>query len=118
MNRSRRWSVLAALVTLLTLPAARAGEKPAEEKWLFDRALTVSPAPAPVPALKYRLFPLVSERREGNAVPIYLRLNHEQNDAARKLWSEEPEKWNQLPPDKIPLKEANEFVQRFHRFYH
>ncbi len=116
MNRSRRWSVPVALLALLA-PYANAGDKPAEEKWISDRALTVSPAPAPVPALKYRLFPMISERKDGNAVPIYLRLNHEQSDAARKLWSEEPVKWNKLPLDQIPLKEAKEFLQRFRAFY-
>jgi hypothetical protein len=116
MSRCRRWSVLAALAALLT-PPARAGEKPAEVTWVLDRALTVSPAPEPVPALKYRLFPLASERKEGNAVPIYLRLSHEQSDAARKLWREEPEKWNKLSLDQIPRKEANEFLQQFRHFY-
>ncbi len=116
MNRSRRWSVPVALLALLA-PYANAGDKPAEEKWISDRAITVSPAPAPVPALKYRLFPMISERKDGNAVPIYLRLNHEQSDAARKLWSEEPVKWNKLPLDQIPLKEAKEFLQQFRAFY-
>jgi hypothetical protein len=43
--------------------------------------------------------------KEGNAVPIYLRLNHEQSDASRKYWSETPKPWNELPVDKVPLDE-------------
>src|SRR5258708_969445 len=117
MNRARRWSVISSVAVLLAVVArgqgfqnAIAAEKPAEEKWFLDRAIRISPAAAPIPALKYRLFPLSNVRKDGNAVPIYLRLNHEQNDAARANWREEPEKWNQLPLHEIPLKEANEFI--------
>ena len=39
------------------------------------------------------------ELKEGNAVPIYLRLVHEQSDAARKAWTETPQAWNALPID-------------------
>ena len=63
-----------------------------------------------MPALKYRLSPLKSDLKEGNAAPIYLRLVHEQNDASRKYWSETPRPWNLLPVDKIPLEEARKFL--------
>ena len=88
-------------------PAAKVTEKPAKDNWLLDRSLTVTPRPAPVPALQYCLFPLASERKAGNAVPIYLRLIHEQTDARRKYWSEMPRAWNELPIDVIPLAEAS-----------
>ena len=64
---------------------------------------------------KYRLLPLNSELKEGNAVPIYLRLVHEQNDAARKYWTETPKPWNGMPVDKIPLDEARRFLQDHRR---
>ena len=35
-----------------------------------------------MPALRYRLYPSFMERKEGNAVPIYLRFAHERNDDA------------------------------------
>jgi hypothetical protein len=123
MNRSRRRYVLAWLVLVTLLmpglaePRASGDEKQAEKKWYTDRAITVSPAEVPWPALKYRLFPLSSERKDGNAVPIYLRLNCEQNDEARKLLYEKPDEWNKLPLDKIPLDEANKFIRGFARFY-
>lgn len=114
-------AVLASLFVLSangqTPSADKSGEKPAADKWTIDRALTVSPSRPTVPALKYRLFPLASERKDGNAVPIYLRLNHEQNDASRKLWRETPEKWNALPLDQVPLKEAKEFLANYRRFF-
>src|SRR5262249_37847311 len=81
-----------------------------KEKWYLDRSISVSPQAAPVPALKYRLFPLSSERKEGNAVPIYLRLMCERNDAQRKMLVEMPEKWNALPFDKLPLSEVEPFI--------
>src|SRR5260370_40521036 len=92
MNRSRRWSVVLSFVLIPLLSslaqgdapdAAKAKEKKAKkkEKWMFDRALTVSPRAETVPAFKYRLYPLDSERKEGNAVPIYLRFAHERGDS-------------------------------------
>ena len=121
MHRPRRWSVVVCLVALAAVwplsscgPTASArpdGGQQSQEKWLDDRALTVTPQTEPVPALKYRLFPLASELKEGNAVPIYLRLVHEQNDEARRYWTETPKAWNELPLDQVPLDKAKEFLK-------
>ena len=92
------------------------GEPPAAEKWLLDSALTVTAQPEPAAALQYRLFPRFGDLKDGNAVPIYLRLNFEQNDAARRDWSETPKKWNALPIDKIPLAEAKAFLDGHKNF--
>jgi hypothetical protein len=114
MNRLRRSYVLICLCLAVALamaplhgqapPEKVAGEKP-PEKWLVDRDVTVSPARAPVPALRYRLYPSFTERKEGNAVPIYLRFAHERNDARKRQIREKPEEWNKLPLDKLPLDE-------------
>ncbi len=122
MKRLRRWSALAGLFLFAgslaalrgqTPPAAKkADDKPAE-KWLLDRSLSVSPASAPIPALKYRLFPMTSERKEGNAVPIYLRFAHERSDERKKLLREKPEEWNKLPLDKLPLDEVKKFLDGY-----
>jgi hypothetical protein len=119
MSRSRRWTLvaLAVLPAVLGMPPVSAQAPPAEEKWLVDRSLTVTPRPAPVPALQYRLYPLGWDRKDGNAVPIYLRLVHEQSDAGRKYWTETPKPWNQLPVEQIPLAEAHEFLGRMKHFY-
>src|SRR6516165_3476903 len=113
MIRLRRWSAL--IVGLTVASALVAQEKPAAPEkpaspWAVDRTLVVTPQPAPTPALKYRLLPLTWALKEGNAVPIYLRLVHEQDDAARKYWSETPLRWNELPVAKIPLEEARQFL--------
>jgi hypothetical protein len=108
MIRLRRWSALA--VVLLLTPAALGQEK---GKWYVDRTLTVTPQAAPVPLFAYRLLPSSSELKEGNAVPIYDRLVHEQSDAARKYWAEAPVPWNKMPVDKIPLGEADKFLKRW-----
>src|SRR5205085_11021692 len=81
-----------------------------EERWLFDPTLTLTPKAAPVPALKYRLFPKSSERKEGNAVPMYLRFAHERSDARKKELREKPEAWNKLPLDRLPLDEVKKFL--------
>jgi hypothetical protein len=113
MIRLRQW--LALLLPIMLAPALQAQDK-ATSPWAIDRSLSVSPQSAPVPALKYRLLPLNSELKEGNAVPIYLRLVHEQNDAARKYWTETPKPWNGMPVDKIPLDEARKFLEDHRRF--
>jgi hypothetical protein len=123
MNWLRRWSaptlfVILSLTGLVACgrmpPAAAEGAKPqAEDKWLLDRSLTLAPQPEPRPALEYRLFPLASDRKDGNAVPIYLRLNFEQSDAARRDWTETPGKWNTMPIDKIPLDEAKAYLNSY-----
>lgn len=120
MNRPRRWSALALLLlsAAMLLSSARGEAPPAEkgaanhpdQKWLVDREVTVSAAPAPVPALKYRLFPSNAERKEGNAVPIYLRVAHERSDAWKKVIREKPPEWNKLPLDKLPMDEVKKFL--------
>ncbi len=119
MHRLPRWSVMicCALAAALAAAPAPGDDKPAEEKWLLDRKLELSPQPEPVPVLEYRLFPLASELKEGNAVPIYLRLVHEQSDAARKRWYERPTELNQEPIDRFPVAEAREFLNGYRRFF-
>ena len=89
--------------------------KPAADKWLIDRALSLSPRSAPLPALKYRLYPPLFERKRGNAVPIYLRLVHDRGLATQRRWIEEPQKLNKLPLDRLPLKDAHKFLDK-HRY--
>jgi hypothetical protein len=119
MNRPRRW-----FFALFILPAVvgtpLASEQPSPDKkptpaFLIDRSLTVTPRAAPVPALEYRFLPLDILRKPGNAVPIYLRLVHEQRDETRRRWFEVPSKWNKLPPDRLPLEEAKKFLDE-HRY--
>lgn len=112
MNRLRPWTVICSLL------ASVAGAQPTDnDKWLLDRAMTVTPAAVPAESLRYRLFPPASERRDGNAAPIYLRLIHEQSDEARRYWTENPKKWNELPVDRMPKKEVREFLERMAAFY-
>lgn len=121
----RRWPALALLLApafaLLTVRAQAPDGKDRPdavkkaEKWLVDRAVTISPAAAPVPALRYRLFPAVTERKEGNAVPMYLRFVHERTDAWKKELREKPAEWSKLALDKLPLAEVKSFLEG-HRY--
>jgi hypothetical protein len=120
MKQLRRWSALVGLVLVTGLfsivhgqspqPAEKKDENKPAEKWLFDRTLAVSPGTAPVPALKYRLYPAEMERKPGNAVPMYLRFAHERNDARKKELREKPAEWNKLPLEKLPLAEVKQFL--------
>lgn len=116
MIRLRPLSVFMSVVTLVLVPAVWAEDKPTApgkpaSPWLLDRSLSVSPQAAPVPSLEYRLLPAPWELKDGNAVPIYLRLVHEQDDAARKYWFQTPKPWNALAVDKIPLGDARKFLE-------
>jgi hypothetical protein len=66
-----------------------------------------------MPALKYRLYPSVTERKEGNAVPIYLRFAHERSDARKKQLREKPAEWNKLPLEKLPLPEVKQLLDSY-----
>ena len=80
------------------------------------RTLTLSPTPSPVPALRYRLFPLKSELNPGDAVPIYLRLTMELSQEGRDDLTKTPETLNALPFDQFPKEEdgaAGRFVRDF-----
>jgi hypothetical protein len=124
MHRLRRWWFalivfpVAAGYCFTSDPSADApkpggkerGRERAESKWLIDRSLTVAPKAAPLPALKYRLLTPDWDRKPGNAVPIYLRLPHQQNDASRRKWVEVPNKWNKLALDRLPKEEAKKFL--------
>jgi hypothetical protein len=109
MIRLRPWSALflAALVT----PPLHGQDKPASP-WGVDRALSVSPEREPAPALRYRLLPPSWELKEGNAVPIYLRLVYEQSDESRQYYWQTPVPWNEMPVDRIPLDQAHKFLER------
>jgi hypothetical protein len=116
MNRSRRWSVLSLVLFLVALTAgfafgqAAAKEEKNDAEWTLDRVLTVSPRAEPIPAFKYRLFPMAPDRKEGNAVPIYLRFAHERNEETKNLLAKKTEEWSQLPLAELPRAEVRELL--------
>ena len=72
--------------------------------------LRLSPGPATVPALKYRLLPLHSELNPGNAAPIYLRLSAEQPEKPLREIRQKAAAWFDLPIDKLPIAEVREYL--------
>ncbi len=127
MNRLRRWCAFALVLGLALTGHFARGQAPrtisksaepfSEQKWQVDRTVTLSPRAESKPALAYRLFPVFTDRKDGNAVPIYLRLNFEQNDAARRDWTETPKKWLGMPIEEMPLAEAKAFLQKYKNFF-
>ncbi len=92
--------------------ALKAREKPAPSHWAIDRSLTLSPRTEPTPIFRYRLYPAFPDLKDGDAVPIYLRLVHERNDETRRLWREQPATWNKLPLDRLPVAEVRKFLRQ------
>jgi hypothetical protein len=120
----QRLVVLGLSVVVLSLAGSSVGpagggdgkKAPPPPKWVLDRALEITPQPEPVPALKYRLFPTVTELKDGNAVPIYLRLVFEQSEKTLRWRYETPLRWNELPLDQLPLDKVRQFLNQNRRF--
>jgi hypothetical protein len=102
-------------VLLALVPAARTGEKEkpsgAKEKPFEDVIrMTVHPAAAPKPALKYQLLPELREMNPGNPILGYLRCFAEQNIF---FFSKEEEgrreKWLETPLKDLPVKDLRHY---------
>src|SRR5262245_40226644 len=91
------------LASLLVAPAV-AQEKDKDPPWT---KLILSPAPAPIPALKYHLVPDLRELKRGNAAVLYQRAH------SPGLWSFRRgsdqlnyHEWLDLPSDNFPREQA------------
>ena len=73
----------------------------------------VSPMAEPVPAFKYRLYPLSSLRKPGNAAPIYLRFAHERSGETRKELFNGVDKFMIGPIDSLDKAAARAFINRW-----
>ena len=95
--------VCAALLALpLAVPAARAAE-PTETVV----RMTVRPAPAPKPALKYQLLPEMREMSPGNPIQAYYKCFAEQYNFWRtKELVEKREQWQTMPLGDLPREEV------------
>jgi hypothetical protein len=100
------WSISA----LAQQPAEKTAEPPKPKE------LALSPAAAPVPALKYRLLPSVTELNPGDAAPIYLRIHGYEDSGMQPYWNqilENGPKWLELPLDRFPAGEVRQLVGRW-----
>jgi hypothetical protein len=90
---------------LLFLPSCcRADQKPAPTETVIR--LTVQPAAAPKPALKYQLLPELSDMNPGNPIQGYLNCFMEQNNFFfSKKSMEDRDKWDEMPLKDLPVKE-------------
>src|SRR4051812_20738392 len=97
--------VLSACALVLMMPLVGwADDKPEPTETVLR--MTVSPAPAPKPALRYQLLPEMRELETGNAAQAYLLCFMEQNNFFfRKDAVENREKWLTMPLKELPLKE-------------
>jgi hypothetical protein len=112
--------VFTAWLTAVSPVSARAQQPaPRPPAPLNPRLLVVTPAVAPVPALKYRLLPSAADLKPGDAAPIYLRIrNFDGNKPLEEAWnqiSENSAKWKNAPLDQFPTAEARKFVDLWSR---
>ena len=99
---------LAAIALLMppTAPAQTAAKPAGPPK---PTVLVLSPAAAPVPALKYRLLPSSADLIPGDAAPIYLRPNGYEVPAWNQI-NEKSNEWQALPLKDFPTVEARKLV--------
>jgi hypothetical protein len=92
----------------LAVPAAVCGKEPIQ--------LTLRLAPAPEPALRYRLLPELMDQGPGNAVEFYQQAV-EALKKARKESDGGPAgdvlRWLKLPADELPREEARKLLDRY-----
>jgi hypothetical protein len=107
------WMAVASPVCALAQPVPNAPEP------LNPRVLVVTPAAAPMPALKFRLLPSVADLNPGDAAPIYLRIrDFTGNKPLEEAWNQintKANSWKNLPLDQFPTTEARKFVDLWHR---
>jgi len=106
--------LMALLPPLAAAAPADAPAKPAAEPKVVE--LRVTPQAAPVPALRYRLMPLESERTPGDAAPIYIRLGVGMGGAGLEQIEKsdnEAAGWMEKPLDQFPTGEARTLVNRW-----
>lgn len=100
---------LSAGIRTIAVAAVLAGSAAAGAE-VEPKVLKVSPSPAPVPALGYRLLPLESDLKPGDAAPVYLRLMADVPAERLRELGEKPLAWFNLPLEKFPAAEARTFV--------
>ena len=111
---TRVLSVVALLALVIRTPGADAPEAPKPN----TVALTVSPAAAPVPALKYEFLPKLRDRTPGNAALDYhraymLRPNWPKDPAESRKQDEMVLKWEELPVEKMPVEDVRNFLLNY-----
>jgi hypothetical protein len=93
---------LPALAILLAVPLLAAAQEPTETVI----RMTVDPAAAPRPALKYLLLPELAEMNPGNPILGYLKCFMEQHNFFRsKKAIEDRERWSEMPLKDLPVAE-------------
>ena len=103
--------ISAMFASVVATSSASARQKEAPPAPSDVRTFAVSPAAEPVPAFKYRLYPLASARKSGNAVPIYLRFAHERSPESKKAQLQESSKFLDEPDATFNLAGAKKLVE-------
>jgi hypothetical protein len=77
--------------------------------------LTIHPAPAPVPALKYQFLPEFRDQVTGNALIHYHRaalMIGKMPGPDDAYW-----KWIEMPPKELPREQVQKFLQKYHNLF-
>jgi hypothetical protein len=104
-----------ALSLVMSSPMSAAAQPARAPAPINPRLLVLDPAPAPVPALKYRLLPSVADLNPGDAAPIYLRIRYQTPDGPWNAITGEHAKWRNLPLDSFPAADARKFLDLFRK---
>ena len=103
------------IITLLPQPPLVAATEPNELPPDGPRKviMTISPAPEPIPSLKYELLPKFQDQAPGNAALFYCyafsRLPEDYEDTLRDKWYE----FLETPPENLPKKEMHDLLHAY-----
>jgi hypothetical protein len=115
--KTKTLNVLAAALLVLAATYGPAfGQPPTPKVEVVE--LSVRPAAAPRPALRWRLVPSLAERTPGNAAPYYYRaiVRMKDNPANKKRWDqygEKREQWLSTTRDEYPREEVRQWLTTF-----
>ena len=104
-----RTACLALVASALAAPASAQDVEPIR--------ITLHPAAAPAPALRYHLLPQLHEMAPGNAAERYklaiAEMKKDREASADGVDLGDVEDWLQLPPDRLPRAKARKLIERY-----
>ena len=107
------------IITLLSQPRLVAATEPNELPADGPRKviMTISPAPEPIPSLKYELLPKFQDQTPGNAALFYCYAyyNLSENDEYEYKFEllDKLSEFLETPPEKLPKKEVHDFLDAY-----
>ncbi|MBN1764598.1 MAG: hypothetical protein JW860_05020 [Sedimentisphaerales bacterium] len=110
--------IITLLIVCLAVPRTSWANNSEEKETIPTLSLTISPAPEPREALKYRLIPGVLDQKPGNAALLYYTALEMMPDDKDNDYMEEIKDWQDMASDQLPHKEVQDVLDKFDKSFH